>query len=229
MADDERVLTSFVLDEETLVDTWAVTGVDWGTSRVPPATVGEDVVALTDRRFMWFEDELAAVDLGDVEGIDRTDYSHTSAPTIVRLGWAIFGLALLVTAGLVLLTAIDFAVAVLPTMTGLTTLLVANVVARVRGETGTEVALQRVVVETTTEDPATVWGEGIEDLADAIERESPESGRDREVDEDEAIDDGRNEDEGGEGNPSEDSDAPDDGPSTADAARAGERDGEREE
>jgi hypothetical protein len=179
MTDDELVLTSFVLDEESLVDTWWIDSVAWGQSRVPSAGPDSEVVALTDHRFMWFDGELQAIDREAIETVERADFTHTTRPALVTAGRVAFGLGVVASIGALFLTDLDFLTATMPAMTGFGALLGMIVTARVRGETGTEVDLLRVVVE-TDEEVATLWGEGeeIRAVADALEDDDQRSAGD---------------------------------------------------
>jgi len=158
MADDETVLTSFLSEDESLVDTWTVRGVSEGASRVPPALETDELLAITDSRLLWFDGELFDVALTEETDVEYRDYTHTTTPTIVSVAWVLFVLSLLVTGAALLFLQVDTFTATLPATTGLGIVLLAIVVARARGETGEEVDLHRFVVE-TGDDVATVWCE----------------------------------------------------------------------
>lgn len=158
MADDETVLTSFLTEDESLVDTWDVRGVGEGTSRVPPALDSGELLAITDRRLLWFDGQLFDVALTDGTDVEYRDYTHTTTPTIVSVAWVLFFLSVLATGGAFLFLDVDSFTASLPVTTGLGIVLLAIVVARARGESGEEVDLHRLVVE-HGDDVATIWCE----------------------------------------------------------------------
>jgi len=83
---DERVLQSFLDGDESLVSTATIEAAQRGFSAAPPQ-LGDDLVAgVTEHRLLWFDDELATVELSAIQSVDVDSVSHRSAPTIVRIG-----------------------------------------------------------------------------------------------------------------------------------------------
>jgi hypothetical protein len=171
---DEQILRSFLEEDESLLAVAGVRAAQRGFSTTPPQLADDATVGVTERRLLWFTDELETVDRAEINGVERDSVSHQSAPTVVRLG------SFAMIAGLVgAVVAVLFAGQSLPVGLGLAAggvaIFAATIgVARVRGDTGGDGGFEhhRLNVKTTTE-LVQLWGDAaaLSEIADALAEE----------------------------------------------------------
>lgn len=166
MSDDERVLRSFVPAEEQWQDSRTVTSVAHSKGQLPPQG-GQQTVAVTDERLLWFTDELEEVTLADVDEIDHEYVERQTAPPMVLGGGLLFVLGIFASIGAFLANVGDTFVVAMPAMTGLAAFVVARVVASVTGREGETLAGHRLRLW-TDDGPISLWGDD-EDTMAAIE------------------------------------------------------------
>lgn len=175
MSDDERVLASFCDGDEELGETWQVTAVERGRPRSPPQTGGDETLGLTDRRLLWFDEELDSVALAAVESVDSGVTRHRSAPRIVRIGSGAMVVGLLTTVGATFLSLTTLPVALLPVVVGVVAFAGSLLYARASGQSGTERVQHRLRIDDGGE-PVTVWTDEATAaaIASAVESDRPE-------------------------------------------------------
>lgn len=157
MSDDE-VLQSVLADDESLDTTATLSAVHRGFSTTPPQLAADVRAGVTERRLLWVDDGLEAVERSAIEGVERGTVSHQSAPRVVRAGS--FVMLVGVVAGLV---AGVFGGQSLPVAAGLALGGVAVfgatiALARVQGHTGGGFEHHRLTVE-TPEELVQLWGD----------------------------------------------------------------------
>lgn len=158
MSDDEQVLASFCDGDERLRETWTVTAVERGRPRKPPQAGGDLTLGLTDRRLLWFDEELGSVALAALEGVEPGVTRHRSAPRIVRLGSVAMMLGLLTTVTATVLSLASLPTALLPVIAGVFAFAGALVYARATGQSGSERSQHRLRIDDGGE-PVTVWAD----------------------------------------------------------------------
>jgi|GEM_PF-3528208 len=169
---DERVLQSFLDDDESLVSTATIDDAQHGFGSTPPQHDGGVSVGVSDRRLLWYDNELGTVALSAVESVDIDSIAHQSSPTVVRIG------SFVMIAGLVAaLVGSLFAGQSLQTALalgggGVLAFVATIVVARLRHETGTGFEKHRLTVD-AGEDLLQLWGneETLESLAGALDEQ----------------------------------------------------------
>jgi hypothetical protein len=205
MSDDERVLRSFVADDEEWLECWSLTAVKRSVGQLPPKS-GTETVALTDERVLWFDDELEDVWLAAVEETDREYVERQSAPPMVLGGGLLFVLGVFITLGAFFASAGDAFVIAMPAMTGLAAFLATWVVANVTDREGETWAGHRVRLW-LAEGPVSIWGDDeatmadlqatVEDVMaadDGVESQAQSEGEAREGDEPEVAEEVANDD-----------------------------------
>lgn len=172
MGTDEQILTSFLDDDEELIDVWHVGTVGQGLHRPPLGpTATEEAVAITERRLLWFEDELRTIPLDDVDSLDRDVVEHTTAPRAVRLASVGLLLGLTATGIAVLFSSLPTVLALVPAGVGLAAFLTVLLAARQRGLSGSARSFPYLQVE-TRDGTTTLWGpdDALAEIATALER-----------------------------------------------------------
>lgn len=167
MRDDEQVLASFCDGDEAIRETWTVMAVERGRPGAPPQVGGDLTLGLTDRRLLWFDEELGSVALAAVEDVDAGVTRHRSAPRIVRLGSAAMMVGLLATVTATVLSLASLPAAVLPVILGVLAFAGTMVYARVTGQSGSEHSQHRLRIDDGGE-PVTVWAEEATTAAVAV-------------------------------------------------------------
>lgn len=175
----EQILRSFLSDEESLLSTATAEAVQTGFTTTPPQ-LGDDVaVGVSDRRLLWFDDELETIDRSSIESVERDAVSHQSAPAIARIGsflmigGIVAGLVSAVFTDQPLLVSVGLAVA------GILAFAATVGVARVRGDTGGGIEKHRLTIEHDG-GLVLVWSteSALAELAAALdERAAPEQDR----------------------------------------------------
>jgi hypothetical protein len=177
MTSDERVVTSFVAEDEDLRGTWTATKVAYGKGQIPPMVSGEEVVAVTDERVLWFQDELEALPLDAIEGVDREYIERQAAPPMVLGGGLVFVLSIFASIGAFFANAGGPLVVAMPALTGLLVFVLAFVVARLTGREGQVTSGHRLRLWTEG-GAVSIWAgeeEAVAGIEGAVEGDGPGS------------------------------------------------------
>lgn len=190
MTADETVVRSFVGDDEQLIDTWSVSKISESLGHLPPMGGGEEVIAVTHERVLWFDSELEDVALEAIEEIDCEFVERQAAPAMVLVSGLLVILGVFASIGAFFANVGGPLVVAMPALTGVAVFLLANVVARVTGREGEARSGHRLRLW-TTEETISIWGETdeVESLHEAIVGQVGLDGGVDEDDADEPVDD----------------------------------------
>ena len=167
MSDDERVLRSFVAEDEEWLGSWSITQIKRSKGHLPPSPAGAETVAVTEDRLLWFQNELDDVTLADVENVESEYIEQQAAPPMVMGGGLLFVLGVFASIGAFVAGVGDTLVVSMPALTGLAIFLGARVVASVTGQEGDTREGHRMRLWTDGE-PVTIWAHD-EDVVDELE------------------------------------------------------------
>ena len=171
MSDDERVLRSFVGEDEAWQGHWTVTAVKRSAGQLPPGAAGEETVAVTDDRLLWFQNELETVAIDRIENVELEYVEQQAAPPIVLGGGLLFVVGVFASIGAFFANAGGPMIVALPALTGLMVFLATRIVADHTGREGEVRAGHRLRLWVDG-DPVSVWGQEeatIEEVAAAID------------------------------------------------------------
>lgn len=156
-ATDEQILKSFLDDDESLRSTATVDAVQRGFTTTPPQLEDSVTVGVTDRRLLWFDEELDTIERSAIESVERDSVSHRSAPTVVRVGS--FAMIAGIVAGLVggLVGGLSLPVSLGLVAGGIAVFAATLALARVRGDTASGFEKHRLTVE-TDDQLIQLWG-----------------------------------------------------------------------
>lgn len=157
MSDDERVLRSFVAEDEALLGLWNVTQIKRSKGHVPPSPVGEETVAVTAERVLWFQNELEEVRIGDLEDAEAEYVEQQAAPPMVMGGGLLFVLGIFVSIGGLIAGVGDTLLLAMPALTGLAVFLGTRVLANVTDSEGETRNGHRLRLW-TDDGPVSIWG-----------------------------------------------------------------------
>jgi len=157
MSDDERVLRSFVGEDEELRGIWTVTKIERSAGPIPP-TGGERSIAVTDERVLWFARELDEVRIADVADLEREHVERQMLPRMVLGGGVLFGLGVVGSIGALIAGVGDLLLVGLPALTGLGLFMATRIIASVTGREGETLAGHRLRFS-IDEEQVSIWGD----------------------------------------------------------------------
>lgn len=157
MSDDERVLRSFVVEDEELQDLYTITTAKHSKGQLPPAG-GEETVAVTDERVLWFSNELQDVSFDVIEETDLEYVERQAAPPVVLGGGLLFVVGIFASIGAFFAGVESLLVVAMPAMTGLAAFMGTRIFADVTGREGQTRAGHRLRLW-TEDGPVSLWGD----------------------------------------------------------------------